>query len=70
MKVNGQQELLEVKIASDVVDPSDIQMLEDLVMFAIQDAMKRSREYAEERLGGLYKGLNLPNIPGIKFPKM
>lgn len=67
IKVNGQQEVLSVQISKDAVDPNDIPLLEDLIMFAIQDALKKSKQYAEEKIGSLYQGLPLPAGFKIKF---
>jgi len=66
IKVNGQQEILSVEISKEAVDPNDLSLLEDLIMFAITDALTKSKQYAEEKMGNLYQGLPLPNIPGFK----
>ena len=55
--VSGAQEVLEVKISPEVVDPSDVEMLEDLVVAAIRQAMETAAAAASERLGGLTGGL-------------
>ncbi|NOZ71912.1 MAG: YbaB/EbfC family nucleoid-associated protein [Chloroflexi bacterium] len=60
---NGQQEVLSITIAPDVVDPEDVEMLQDLVLAAVNEALDRSRELASERMGGLTAGLDLP--PGL-----
>ncbi len=69
VKINGQQEILGVEISKEVVDPNDISLLEDLIMFAFRDALTKSKQYAEEKMGNLYQKLPLPNIPGLK-PKI
>jgi DNA-binding YbaB/EbfC family protein len=56
-KVNGRQELLELKIDPEVVDPGDVELLEDLIKAAIGQAMKKSREMLEEEVGRLAGGL-------------
>ncbi len=58
--VNGHQELLEIKISKDVVDPEDVEMLEDLVFAAVSDALKKSKELAASKLGALTGGMNIP----------
>jgi len=68
VKVNGQKDVLEVKIDPSVVDPDDVALLEDLVLFAVKDALKKAEEYSAEKMGGLTAGLPLPNIPGFKLP--
>nr|PZN35480.1 MAG: YbaB/EbfC family nucleoid-associated protein [Actinomycetota bacterium] len=55
--VSGSQEVLEIKISPEVVDPSDVEMLEDLVVAAIRQAMENAAAAAAERLGGLTGGL-------------
>lgn len=59
---DGQQNILEIKIHPEVVDPQDVEMLEDLVMAATTEAMRKSRELAEERLGAFTKGLKIPGL--------
>lgn len=55
--VSGSQELLEVKISPEVVDPEDVEMLEDLVVAAVRQAMEEAATAASDRLGGLAGGL-------------
>ena len=55
--VSGGQELVEVKISPDVVDPEDVEMLEDLVVAAVRQAMEAAASAASDRLGGLAGGL-------------
>jgi DNA-binding YbaB/EbfC family protein len=54
--VSGSQEVLEIKISPEVVDPSDVEMLEDLVVAAIRQAMENAAAAAAQRLGGLTAG--------------
>ena len=51
--VSGKQELLSIAIDSDVVDPADVEMLQDLVIAAVNDALEASRRLAEQRMGAL-----------------
>ena len=60
--INGKQEIQSVKISPEVVDPDDVELLEDLVLTAINEAVNKSREVAAERLGGLTGGLNIPGL--------
>ncbi len=60
--INGQQEIQSVKISPEVVDPDDVELLEDLVLTAVREATTKSRETAAERLGGLTGGLNIPGL--------
>lgn len=63
--VNGRQEILSINIDREVVDPDDIEMLQDLVLAAVNDGLSRARNMVNEEMGKLTKGLNLPNIPGL-----
>lgn len=62
--VTGSQELVEVKISPEVVDPEDVEMLEDLVVAAVRQAFEASAGAANEQLGGLAGGLDLGGILG------
>ncbi len=59
---NGQQKILSVKISPEVVDAEDVEMLEDLVLTAVQEAMARSQEAVAQHLGGLTGGLKIPGL--------
>jgi DNA-binding YbaB/EbfC family protein len=59
---DGQQNILEIKIEPEAVDPEDVEMLEDLVLAAITEAIRKSRELAEERLGKFTKGMKIPGM--------
>jgi DNA-binding YbaB/EbfC family protein len=61
--ITGQQRLKAVKIDPDVVDPEDVEMLQDLIVAAVNEAIERSQEMAAERLSALTGGLGLP--PGL-----
>lgn len=58
--VNGQGDLLSVKIAPEVVDPEDIEMLEDLVLAAVSDASNKAHEMMEQSMGSVTGGMKLP----------
>jgi nucleoid-associated protein EbfC len=62
--VTGAQELVEVKISPEVVDPDDVEMLEDLVVAAVRAAMEASAAAAGESLGGLAGGLDMGGLLG------
>jgi len=63
--VNGKHEVLEVKIAREIVNPDDIEMLEDLVLAAVNDAMHRIDEIIKMEMAKLTGGIN---IPGLELP--
>lgn len=61
--MTGQQEIRSVKISKEAVDPEDVEMLEDLVLVAVKDALDKSRALSADKMGRLTAGLNLP--PGL-----
>ncbi|MCB0131264.1 MAG: YbaB/EbfC family nucleoid-associated protein, partial [Caldilineaceae bacterium] len=63
--ISGAKELRSIKIKPEAVDPDDVEMLEDLIMAAVTEAMKAADDLSEERMGGLTGGLGLP--PGLGF---
>ncbi len=60
--MNGQQEVQSIKISQEVVDPEDVELLEDMILAAIKEASQKSRELAEKKMGGLTGGLKLPGM--------
>jgi DNA-binding YbaB/EbfC family protein len=62
---NGKQQIIEVKIEKEVVDPDDVEMLEDLVVAAVNQAQEKAQDLATDKMSGLTGGLN---IPGLNLP--
>jgi DNA-binding YbaB/EbfC family protein len=60
--ISGDKRILEVKIAEEVVDPEDIEMLQDLVLAATNEALKKVDELTEQDLGKFTKGMNIPGL--------
>ena len=60
--LSGTQECKSVTIQKDAVDPNDVETLQDLVLAAFTDALKKSRELAAQRLGGVTGGLKIPGM--------
>jgi len=60
--VNGKMQLLSLKIEKDVVDPEDIEMLQDLVSAAVNEALKQSQEMMQQEMGKVTGGMNLPGM--------
>ncbi|THE09558.1 YbaB/EbfC family nucleoid-associated protein [Bacillus timonensis] len=60
VKANGQKEIIDVVIKEEVVDPEDIEMLQDLVLAATNDALKKIEDLTNETMGQFTKGMNLP----------
>jgi DNA-binding YbaB/EbfC family protein len=63
--VTGTGEVQSVQIAPDVVDPDDVEMLEDLVLAAVTDGLRRSHDLQQESLGGVTGGLDLGALGGL-----
>jgi len=61
--MNGQQKIQSVKISAEVVDPDDVELLQDLVLTAVSEAITKSQQTAAEHLGGLTGGLKIPGLP-------
>ncbi len=62
---NGHQEIISITIAPEVVDPEDVEMLEDLVRAAVNEARRKSQELAAEEMEKLTGGFNIPGLPGL-----
>ena len=63
--VTGAQVIRAIKIQPEAVDPDDVEMLEDMVLAAVTEALDKSRALQEERMGALTGGMGLP--PGLGF---
>ena len=62
VEANGKQEILSIKIDPEVINRDDAQMLEDLVLAACNEALRKSRELVQQELGKLTGGLKLPGL--------
>ena len=62
MVMTGNQRLLSVKIEPDILNADDVEMLQDLVVAAVNEAVERSQQLASDRMGSLTGGLNLPGL--------
>jgi DNA-binding YbaB/EbfC family protein len=62
VEANGKQELLSIKIDPEVINKDDAQMLEDLVLAACNEALRKSRELVQTELGKLTGGLKIPGM--------
>ena len=62
VKANGKQELLSIKIDPEVITRDDAQMLEDLVLAACNEALRKSRDLVQQELGKLTGGLKIPGL--------
>ena len=62
VKVNGKKELLALSIKPEAVDPDDVEMLEDMVMAAINEALREATETTEREMGKLTGGMSMPGL--------
>ena len=60
--VTGKREVTKVKIDPEAVDPDDVEMLEDLVLSAVNEALKKAEEASSNQMGKLTGGLNIPGL--------
>jgi DNA-binding YbaB/EbfC family protein len=61
-RANGHGDVVSISISKDVVNPDDVEMLEDLVLSAVKESLRLSRELAEKRMGSLTGGLGIPGL--------
>lgn len=59
---NGRQKITSIAIEKEVVDPEDIEMLQDLILAAVNDALNKSQEMISQEMGKLTGGINLPGL--------
>lgn len=62
---NGAQDVLSISIDPEVVDREDVEMLQDLIMAAVNDALNKAKNMMNEEMGQLTKGMNIPGMPGL-----
>lgn len=62
VKVNGKNEVLSLKIEQQVVDPDDVEMLEDLVLAGVNEALRKSQEMISEEMSQLTGGMKIPGL--------
>lgn len=63
--MTGSQELVSIEIDPEAVDPEDVEMLQDMILAAVNEAMTSSQEMASQKLGGITGGLGDLGIPGM-----
>jgi len=59
---NGKQEIVSITIQPEAIDPEDVEMLQDLVLSAVNEALRQSREMAAQEMSKLTGGLNIPGV--------
>ena len=60
--VSGKKELVKIQIQPDVVDPEDVEMLEDLIMAAVNEGMRKAEEMATSEMNKIAGGMNIPGL--------
>lgn len=65
VKINGKKEILSVKLDPEIVDPDDIETLEDLITAAVNEAIKKVESTSAEEMQKITGSLNIPGIPGL-----
>ena len=63
VQVTGAIEIKSIKIDKAAVDPEDVEILEDMIMAAANEALRSAQELANQKLGGITAGLNIPGLP-------
>ena len=59
---NGSQKIESIVLEKEIIDPDDVEMLQDLVMAAVNDALNKSQEMVSKEMGKLTGGLNIPGL--------
>lgn len=62
VKISGKKELLELNISPEVVDPDDIEMLQDLIIAAVNEGMRKADEMSAQQMSRLTGGMNIPGL--------
>lgn len=62
VKVSGKKEVVSINIKPEVVDPDDVEMLEDLVLSAVNQALKNAEEETANKMGKITGGMNMPGL--------
>ena len=65
VKINGKLEILSIDLKPEVVDPDDIETLSDILVAAVNEAIKKVNTTNSEEMGKVTGGLNVPSIPGL-----
>lgn len=62
VKANGKKEILSINIKEEVVDPDDVEMLEDLILSAVNEVLRKAEEETSNKMGKLTGGMNIPGL--------
>jgi len=61
--VNGKQEVLDLEIDPDAVDPEDVEILEDLILAAVNEGLRKVQDMVDDEMGKVTGGMNIPGMP-------
>jgi len=61
--VNGKQEVIDLEIDQDAVDPEDVEMLEDLILAAVNEGLRKVQDMVDDEMGKVTGGMNIPGMP-------
>ena len=62
VRVNGKRQLLDIEIKPEVVDPDDVEMLQDLIVAAVNEALREADEMVSKEMGKVTGGMNMPGL--------
>ena len=65
--VSGDLELVSIKIDPDALDPEDVDLLQDMIVVAVNEAIRGISEVAGKQMSSITGGLNIPGMPGMPF---
>ena len=65
VKINGKKEILSVKLAEEIVDPDDVETLEDLIVAGVNEAIKKVEADASAEMSKITGGMNIPGMPSL-----
>jgi DNA-binding YbaB/EbfC family protein len=62
VQANGKQQIVSIRIEKEVVDPNDVEMLQDLILAAVNDALSKSQEMVSQEMSKLTGGISIPGL--------
>lgn len=65
VRVSGKHEVLGITLKPEVVDPEDVEMLEDLLKASLNEAIRKSNDTMEREMNGVTGGMNIPGLSGL-----
>ncbi|MCK4278440.1 MAG: YbaB/EbfC family nucleoid-associated protein [Desulfurellaceae bacterium] len=65
VKATGEGKIAEIKISKDIVDPEDIEMLEDLILSGVNEALRKAKEMVQEKMSGVTGGMGLGGLSNL-----